>query len=282
MINYNSEWKDYRVIASGDGYKLEDFGGVVLLRPDPQIIWRSPFPLREYPDLNAVYERGDWTVLKPVPEEFYVSWRSLKFALKLMKFKHTGVFPEQATNWDRIIRLIGEAGRQANVLNLFAYTGGATLAAAAAGAKVCHVDSARAMCERAGKNAALSNLKDAPIRYIIEDCEKFVEREIRRGKTYDGIIMDPPSFGRGTKGEMWKLEDKINNFVHLTRKLLSPSPLFYLVNSYTAGLQPTVMRNILNLAFYDIPHQSTAYEIGLPTNTQGVILPSGTSALITF
>lgn len=282
-----TDWQDYRVIATGDGYKLEDFGGVILLRPDPQIIWRAPFDMRKYKGLHAVYERsstggGEWNIIRPVPQDFFVHWCSLKFSLKLMGFKHTGVFPEQAYNWARIISMIEEANRPISVLNLFAYTGGATLAAAKAGASVCHVDAAKAMCERAGQNAKRSGLGDAPIRYIVDDCVKFVEREIRRAKHYDAIIMDPPSFGRGPRGETWKLEDKIFDLVELTRKVLSDQPLFYLINSYTTGLQPTVMKNIADLALGDFPHKTEAYELGLPTEDPRVILPCGTTSITRY
>lgn len=283
----NTGWKDYRVIATGDGYKLEDFGGVILLRPDPQIIWRAPFDMRKYKGLNAVYERsatggGEWNILKPVPQNFYVNWGNLKFTLKLMGFKHTGIFPEQASNWARIIKMIKDANREISVLNLFAYTGGATLAAASAGASVCHIDAAKAMCERAGQNAKLSGLEGARIRYIVDDCVKFVEREIRRGKSYDAIIMDPPSYGRGPKGETWKLEDKIFDLVQLTRCVLSNQPLFYLINSYTTGLQPTVMKNIAELALGDAPHITEAFELGLPTDDPKVILPCGTTSITRY
>lgn len=286
-MRYNDEWKDYKVIATGGGYKLEDFGGIVLLRPDPQIIWKESTDMRAYKGLNAVYERsssggGEWITYKKVPEEFFVNWRGLKFSLKLMGFKHTGVFPEQAYNWARIIEIISGANRPVSVLNLFAYTGGATLAAASAGAKVTHVDAAKAMCERAGKNAALSGLRDKPIRYIVEDCVKFVEREIRRGVKYDAVIMDPPSYGRGPKGEMWKLEDKIYELVELTKNVMSDQPLFYLINSYTTGLQPTVMKNILEIIFGGLAHESDAYEIGLPTGEKNIILPCGAAAFMKF
>ncbi len=286
-MNYSKEWKDYRVIATGDGYKLEDFGSVILLRPDPQIIWKAPFDLTKYEGLNAIYERsssggGEWRMLKRTPAEFNVNWRNLKFSLKLMGFKHTGVFPEQAYNWGRMIDLIKAEQREIKVLNLFAYTGGATIAVASAGAKVCHVDAAKAMCERAGKNAEISGLSKKPIRYIVDDCVKFVEREIRRGNKYDAIIMDPPSFGRGPRGEKWKLEEKIFELIELTKNVLSDNPLFYLVNSYTTGLQPTVMSNILELNFGDIDHKIEAYELGLPTEQNGIILPCGTSAFMTF
>ena len=286
-MKYTTEWKDYKVIATGNGYKLEDFGGIILLRPDPQIIWNAPFDMRAYKGLHAVYERsssggGEWHKLRPIPEEFNVHWRNLTFSLKLMGFKHTGVFPEQAYNWGKMTELIENAGREIKVLNLFAYTGGATVACASAGARVTHVDAAKAMCERAGVNARLSGLQDKPIRYIVDDCFKFVEREIRRGNKYDAVIMDPPSYGRGPRGEMWKIENKLYELVELTAKVLSDNPLFYLINSYTTGLQPSVMSNVLELVFGKTPHFSEAYEIGLPTGQKNIILPCGASAMLEF
>ncbi|MBO5775925.1 MAG: class I SAM-dependent methyltransferase, partial [Clostridia bacterium] len=236
---------------------------------------------------HAVYERsstggGEWHKFRKVPDEFTVSWRNLKFSLKLMGFKHTGVFPEQAYNWGVMTDLIQNAGREIKVLNLFAYTGGATIACAAAGAKVTHVDAAKAMCERAGVNARLSGLQDKPIRYIVDDCFKFVEREIRRGNKYDAIIMDPPSYGRGPRGEMWKLENKLYELVELTSRVMSDNPLFYLINSYTTGLQPSVMSNVLELVFGNTEHFTEAYEIGLPTEQKNIILPCGASAMLKF
>ena len=286
-MNYTKEWKDYKVIATGNGYKLEDFGGIILLRPDPQIIWNAPFDMRAYKGLHAVYERsstggGEWIKLKPIPDEFNIHWRDLKFSLKLMGFKHTGVFPEQAYNWGKMQELIKGANREIKVLNLFAYTGGATIACASAGAKVTHVDAAKAMCERAGVNARISGLKDKPIRYIVDDCFKFVEREIRRGNKYDAIIMDPPSYGRGPRGEMWKIENKLYELVELTSKVLSDEPLFYLINSYTTGLQPSVMSNVLELVFGNTEHICNSYEIGLPTEQKNIILPCGASAMLEF
>ena len=280
------DWKDYEVIETGNGMKLERFGKVRLLRPDPQIIWDAPYDLEKDGAPDAVYRRsksggGNWEFLRRVPEEFSVSWRELKFSLKLMGFKHTGIFPEQAYNWSRIRETICGAGRKVKVLNLFAYTGGATLAAASAGAEVTHVDAAKAMCERAGKNAALSGLKDRKIRYIVDDCLKFVEREIRRGNTYDAVIMDPPSYGRGPRGEVWKLEDTIFDFVKKTTGLLSGSPLFFLINSYTTGLQPSVMKNIADICL-DGRGSTEAYELGLPTGRKEVVLPSGASSMTTF
>ena len=283
-MNYTKEWKDYKVIATGNGYKLEDFGGIVLLRPDPQIIWKEPFDMRAYKGLHAVYERsstggGEWHKLRPVPEEFNVNWRNLKFSLKLMGFKHTGLFPEQAVNWSRMMSLIEGAGREISVLNLFGYTGAASVACVKAGAKVCHVDGAKAMVERAGDNLRLSGLEEG-MRYIIDDCFKFCEREKRRGRKYDAIILDPPSFGRGPNGEKWKIEEGISELCELVGELLSDNPLFVCLNSYTTGLQPTVMANILKLT---LPRNAKieADEIGIATN-EGLVLPQGCTAFATF
>ena len=286
-MKVNNEWTDYSVIATGDGEKLERWGKYVLLRPDPQVIWPQAFPLKDYKGLTAYYTRsetggGAWHYNQKMPSDFTVGWRNLKFKLKLMGFKHTGLFPEQAVNWARMIDLISSAGRPIEVLNLFAYTGGATVACLSAGAKVCHVDSAKAMVERAGENVRLSGLEDRPVRYIIDDCEKFVRREIRRGRKYDAIIMDPPSFGRGPNGETWKIEDSIFGLVKLTKELLSDKPLFYLINSYTTGLQPTVMANILARALGIEADRIDADEIGLPTEEKDVVLPAGASAFATF
>lgn len=289
MIGLAGDWKDYEVIETGDGMKLERFGSVTLLRPDPQIIWGAPFDLEKYPGLNAVYRRsksggGSWEYLKRVPEEFNIGWRDLKFSLKLMGFKHTGIFPEQAYNWAKMRELIAAAarsGRVVKVLNLFAYTGGASVACAKEGAEVTHVDAAKAMCERAGKNAVLSGLGPKAMRYIVDDCMKFVEREIRRGNRYDAVIMDPPSYGRGPKGEIWKLEDTVFDFVKRTVMLLSDNPLFFLINSYTTGLQPTVMKNIIDIALNGTG-STEAYELALPTGRKNVVLPSGASAFTHF
>lgn len=287
-MQVNSEWKDYEVIATGDGNKLERWGKYVLLRPDPQVIWPESFPLENYKGLTAKYVRsatggGHWEYLEPMPENFTVSWRNLTFKLKLMSFKHTGLFPEQAVNWAKMIDLIKNAGRPVKVLNLFAYTGGATVACASAGAEVTHVDSAKAMVERAGENVRLSGLTDAKVRYIIDDCLKFVRREIKRGRKYDAIIMDPPSFGRGPGGEMWKIEDNLFSLIRETKEVLSDNPLFYLLNSYTTGLQPTVMANMLKLGLNTSKNAViTADEIGLNTREEGIVLPAGASALAIF
>lgn len=278
-------WRDYRVIATGDGYKLEDWKGVLLLRPDPQVIWPSGRDLDGFPGLNAKYVRsetggGRWNVLKKMPEEWTVSYRDLKFLVRPMGFKHTGLFPEQAVNWDKMRALIEGAGREISVLNLFAYTGGATVACAAAGAIVCHVDAARNMVERAGENMRLSGLEDRPVRYIVDDCKKFVRREIRRGRKYDAVVMDPPSYGRGPNGEMWKLENELFPLVTLCAEVLSDQPVFFLINSYTTGLQPQVLKNILALALKGRDGRAEAYEVGLPTE-EGIVLPCGCSGLWT-
>lgn len=284
-MKYSDEWKDFEVIATGDGEKLERWGNLKLLRPDPQVIWKPTKPLRSYDGINAIYARhstggGVWEFKKGVPDEFYIGWRNLKFKLKLMGFKHTGLFPEQAVNWARMIDLIKGEKRQISVLNLFGYTGAATVACLSAGASVCHVDSAKGMVERCGENIRLSGLKDAPVRYIIDDCFKFCARELKRGKRYDAIILDPPSFGRGPNGEKWKIEEGISELTELVAALLSDNPLFVCLNSYTTGLQPTVMKNILTLA---LPKNAEidADEIGLPTS-EGLVLPQGCTAFATF
>lgn len=280
----NNEWRDYEIIATGNGEKLERWGVYTLLRPDPQVIWKSEKPLEEYKGISARYIRssdggGHWEYYKSVPDNFTVKWRDLTFSLKLMGFKHTGLFPEQAVNWARMIDLIKASGKHINVLNLFGYTGAASVACASAGADVCHVDSAKAMVDRCRDNMKLSGLDG--VRYIVDDCFKFCERELRRGNRYDAIIMDPPSFGRGPKGEKWKIEDNVFDFVKLTSDLLSDKPLFILINSYTTGLQPTVMGNILELTTKDYKGVTEADEIGLPTN-EGIVLPCGCSAMKVF
>ncbi len=280
-----ADWKEYQVLATGDGYKLEKWGNVTLLRPDPQVIWKSSIDMDRYPELSAKYVRsetggGRWIYKKQTPEEWTISYRDLKFKIKPMGFKHTGLFPEQAVNWDLMDGLIRNAGREINVLNLFAYTGGATVACAKAGAKVCHVDSSKGMVERAGENVRLSEIENNKVRYIIDDCKKFVEREIRRERKYDAIIMDPPSYGRGPNGEMWKLETELYPLVTLCTKVLSDNPLFFLINSYTTGLQPQVIKNILELTVNkDGKGKVEAYEVGLKTKETGVILPCGNSGI---
>ena len=271
-----NSWKDYKVIATGDGDKLEDWAGVKLLRPDPQVIWHKKVDMQKSAD--AFYERkeggGMWHYNKKIPESWLVSWNGLKFIVKPMGFKHTGLFPEQATNWEFMANLVKNSKREIKVLNLFAYTGGASVALANAGAIVTHVDASKGMVERAKENAKLNNISN--IRFIVDDCQKFIEREIRRGNFYDAIIMDPPSYGRGPSGEMWKLEDNLADFVELTKKVLSKSPLFVLINSYTTGLQPTVIANILKSVFGQSDVE--ADEIGLPTQ-EGLILPCGATGV---
>ncbi|MDR3318281.1 MAG: class I SAM-dependent methyltransferase [Clostridiales bacterium] len=273
------DWKDYGVIATGGGEKLERWGGVVLLRPDPQIIWPARTPLRDYRNISAVYTRegggGGWESEPSVPAEWQVSYKDMKLLVRLMGFKHTGVFPEQAVNWDIMSGLVKGAGRGINALNLFAYTGAASVSLAAAGATVTHVDAAKNMVERAGENARLNGIDN--IRYIIDDCAKFVAREIKRGRRYDAILMDPPSYGRGPSGELWKLEDNLFSFVSECVKLLSDDPLFFLVNSYTTGLQPTVLKNILQLNVGG-RGEFDAYGLGLPTD-EGIVLPCGASGI---
>ncbi len=284
MIRLANDWKDFSVLATGDGYKLERWGDIVLLRPDPQVIWRARGDLRAHKDLAAVYHRsekggGSWEYLKPIPESWNVSYRDLTFKIKPMGFKHTGLFPEQAVNWDRMCCLVKKAGRPVKVLNLFAYTGGATVALAKAGAEVVHVDAAKGMVERAGENARLSGVTEG-IRYIVDDCKKFVLRELRRGNRYDGVVMDPPSYGRGPGGEMWKIETELFPFAELCAGLLSDDPLFFLINSYTTGLQPAVLANILTLTLKGRRGHIDAYEVGLPTE-EGIALPCGAGGMFT-
>lgn len=282
-MNSANNWKDFSVVATGDGYKLERWGDVLLLRPDPQVIWPASIDLDGYPGLNAKYTRsssggGAWEYFKKTPDEWNIRYGELKFKIKPMGFKHTGLFPEQAANWDKMTSLIKNAGRQISVLNLFAYTGGATVACLKAGASVCHVDASKGMVERAGENVRLSGLENAPVRFIIDDCKKFVQREKKRGRRYDAIIMDPPSYGRGPNGEMWKIESELYSLVTLCRDVLSDNPLFFLVNSYTTGLQPQVLNNVLSLALKGLNGKIEAYEVGLPTE-EGIILPCGASGL---
>lgn len=282
-MKFTRDWKDYKVLATGDGEKLENWKGVILLRPDPQVIWHATSRLNKYKGLNAWYHRsetggGAWQFLKDTPDEWVVSYKTLKFSLKTMGFKHTGLFPEQAYNWDTMIDLIKNAGREINVLNLFGYTGGATVACASAGASVCHVDAAKNMVDRCKENIRLSGLENAHVRYIVDDCTKFVQREIKRGHKYDAIIMDPPSYGRGSNGEVWKLEDNLYDFVNLCTEVLSDKPLFVLINSYTTGLGATVLENILKLTMAKFNGSVEAYELCLPTE-EGIYLPCGTSGI---
>lgn len=278
----SNHWKDYEVIDTSGGEKLERWGKYILLRPDPQVIWNTPKAAKEWKTLNGHYHRsskggGEWE-FHNLPEEWNIGYKNLTFRLKPFSFKHTGLFPEQAVNWDWISEIIQKAGRPVKVLNLFAYTGGATLAAARAGASVTHVDASKGMVTWAKENAAVSGLLNAPIRYLVDDCTKFVEREIRRGNTYDGIIMDPPSYGRGPKGEIWKIEDNIYPLLIQTAKLLDKNALFFLINSYTTGLQPAVLTYLLNATVVRrLGGQAVSSEIGLPVKNTGWILPCGAS-----
>lgn len=285
-------WKDYEVIDTADGEKLERWGKYILLRPDPQVIWNTPKSNPNWNKLNGHYHRsskggGEWEFFN-LPEQWSINYRNLTFQLKPFSFKHTGLFPEQATNWDWFSSIIMDAkkrnpNREIKVLNLFAYTGGATLSAAAAGANVTHVDASKGMVQWAKENAASSGLKDAPIRWLVDDCVKFVEREIRRGNKYDGIIMDPPSYGRGPKGEIWKIEDSIYPFIELTTQILAEEPLFFLINSYTTGLQPAVLSYMMNTAIVKrFGGHVEAEEIGLPVSSNGLVLPCGASGRYSF
>ncbi len=275
------DWKDYEVLKTANGEKLEKIAGYTFLRPDPQVIWNTNTKLST--DVDAYYMRtenksGSWKFSKNFPKTLKICRKNLIFHIEPMNFKHICLFPEQAVNWDIMEELIKKANRPIKVLNLFAYTGGASIATAKAGAKVTHVDASKSMIDVAKINAKLNNIDD--IRFIQDDCTKFVEREIRRGNSYDAIIMDPPSFGRGPKGETWKIEENIFDFVSLCDKVLSKNPLFVLINSYTTGLQPTVMQNILNTAISG--GKTESYEVGLPTKEKGIVLPCGCSAIKIF
>ena len=273
-------WQDYEVLDTSAGEKLERWGDYILVRPDPQVIWNTPHDHPAWKKKNAHYHRsakggGEWEFID-LPDEWSIRYGSLTFHLKPFNFKHTGLFPEQAANWDWFSRLIKEAGRPIKVLNLFAYTGGATIAAAAAGAQVTHVDASKGMVAWAKENAAASGLSEAPIRWLVDDCVKFVERELRRGSRYDAIIMDPPSYGRGPKGEIWKMEESIWRFLELTAGLLSDKPLFFLLNSYTTGLQPAVLSYLLHMTIRKrFGGRVEASEVGLPVSESGLVLPCG-------
>ena len=278
------KWTDYELLDSSDGERLERWGKYILIRPDPQIIWKKAAQHKAWKNADAIYRRsssggGGWSK-NTLPQNWNIKYDSLglTFVLKPMGFKHTGLFPEQAANWEWFSDLIKKAGRPIKVLNLFAYTGGATIAAAKAGASVVHVDAAKGMVAQAKENAALSGLADAPIRYIVDDCKKFVEREIRRGNKYDAIIMDPPSYGRGPSGEVWKIEDSVDELITLTSSILSDDPLFFLVNSYTTGLSPAAMQYILGLKVQSrYGGKLEAGELALPVTATGGFLPCGAS-----
>jgi 23S rRNA (cytosine1962-C5)-methyltransferase len=283
----SDQWKDYTIVDTSDGEKLEFWGKYSLVRPDPQVIWKSEKKDPLWRRADARYQRsrsggGSWNENR-LPESWTIGYRDLTFQIKPMGFKHTGLFPEQAANWDWFRSLIENAGRPIRVLNLFAYTGGATVAAAKAGASVCHVDASKGMVAAAKENARLSGLADAPIRYIVDDCKKFIEREIRRGSFYDGIIIDPPSYGRGPTGEVWKIEESIDDFVALTARVLSEKPLFYLLNSYTTGLSASTMKYIVGLRISDkFGGKIEADELGLPVKNSGYALPCGSSVRVCF
>ena len=276
----SDQWKEYEVIDASDGERLERWGSYILVRPDPQVIWTTPKDDPRWRRYDARYARsntggGRWEAHR-LPEHWTLHYREMSFLIKPMSFKHTGVFPEQAVNWDFIIDAVRGAGRPINVLNLFAYTGGATLAAAVGGASVCHVDAAKGMVQMARDNARVSGLENAPIRWIVDDCGKFVEREIRRGKRYDAIIMDPPSYGRGPSGEIWKLETSLYPFVELVSQVLSDRPLFVLLNSYTTGLAPSVVSYVLDSVLGKrFGGHTEAQELGLPVSASGLCLPCG-------
>ena len=287
-MRLSDKWKDYELLDCSDGERLERWGDVILIRPDPQIIWKDSQTAPEWNTAHARYIRSDkgggaWDYRRKLPESWQIKYRDLTFLVKPTGFKHTGLFPEQAVNWDYCTELIKGANRPINVLNLFAYTGGATLACAAAGASVCHCDAVKGMVDWARTNTKLSGLSDKPIRWIVDDANKFIKREIRRGTRYDGIILDPPSYGRGTNGEMWKLEDSIFGLMQDITELLSDKPLFLLLNSYTTGLSASVMSYLLQMTVgkrFDIDIISE--EIGIPVKQTGMPLPCGSTAVVTF
>lgn len=281
----SENWKDYRLLDASDGERLEAWSGIKLIRPDPQIIWKTERKAPLWNSADAVYHRsqkggGEWEYKRRLPESWTVTYGDLRFIIRPTGFKHTGLFPEQAVNWDEMANLIKSSGRPINVLNMFAYTGGATLACANAGASVCHVDASKGMVQWARDNAEKSSLADRPIRWIVDDCEKFVEREIRRGKKYDAVIMDPPSYGRGPSGEIWKLEDSVYDLVKLTAGVLSENPLFFILNSYTTGLSPSVMSYLLgSILVKQFGGSVSADEIGLKVCESGMVLPAGSTAI---
>lgn len=278
-------WKDYELIDCSCGERLERWGNITLIRPDPQVIWKTPKKNPLWRKADAVYHRsqsggGNWEIRNKIPDFWTVSYRDLTFNIKTMGFKHTGLFPEQAVNWDYTAEIIKNANREVKVLNLFSYTGGATVSALKAGASVCHVDASKGMTMWAKENAVSSGVADKQVRWIVDDCIKFVQREIRRGNKYDIIIMDPPSYGRGPSGEVWKLENEVYDFVELCSQVLSDDPLMVLINSYTTGLSPSVMEYILgSVVKKRFGGEVTGSEIGLRTTESGLILPCGASAV---
>ena len=280
-MNLADKWNDYEILDMANGEKLERWKDVILVRPDPQIIWdKKSFP-KKWNDVNATYNRsktggGNWVYNKKMPSAWQIKYKDLTFNIKPMGFKHTGLFPEQAVNWDWMIEKIKNSKREIKVLNLFAYTGGATVACLSAGASVCHVDSSKGMVAWAKENVISSKLENKPVRYIVDDVVKFVNREIRRGNKYDAIIMDPPSYGRGANGEVWQFEENIFNLVNLCMNILSDDPLFFLINSYTTGISSKVLENILRLNMQSkLKGRYEAGEIGLPMTNSKLVLPCG-------
>ncbi|MDO5560029.1 MAG: class I SAM-dependent methyltransferase [Oscillospiraceae bacterium] len=285
-MRISDKWKQYSIIDTSCGEKLENWNGVRLIRPDPQIIWKTPVDAEKWDRADAHYHRsatggGSWEYINPKASQSWdISYGDLKFKIKPTGFKHTGLFPEQAVNWDFMRDMITQSDKKPDVLNLFAYTGGATLACAQAGANVCHVDASKGMVTWARENAALSGLSDKPVRWIVDDCEKFVAREIRRGHQYDAIVMDPPSYGRGSNGEIWKLEDSIYDLVKLCSEVMTKKPLFFVLNSYTTGLSPAVMGYILDSVLVNkFGGTVTSDEIGLPVESSNMALPCGSTAI---
>lgn len=284
-MRYTSKWKDYELLDCSCGERLERWGNVTLIRPDPQVIWKTPKKHPAWKRADAVYHRsnsggGNWEIKNKIPPFWSIDYGDLTFNVKTMGFKHTGIFPEQAVNWDYTAELIKNAGRPVKVLNLFAYTGGATVACLKAGAQVVHVDASKGMVQWAKENAAVSEVADRSVRWIVDDCVKFVQREIRRGNKYDIIIMDPPSYGRGPGGEIWKLENEVYSFVELCTQVLSDDPIMVLINSYTTGLSPAVMQYILgSLVKPKFGGEVESDEIGLPVMQTGMVLPCGASAI---
>ena len=279
-MNIANEWKDYEIIDMANGEKLERWGNIKLIRPDPQIIWKNKSFPNEWKNANARYNRsntggGAWEYKKRLPESWQVKYKDLTFNIKPMGFKHTGLFPEQAVNWDWMINKIQQSKRNIKVLNLFAYTGGATVACLSAGASVCHVDSSKGMTTWAKENVESSGLRERPVRFIIDDVVKFVQREIRRGNKYDAIVMDPPSYGRGKNGEVWQFENNIADLVELCMQVLSDDPLFFLINSYTTGISSRVLANLLELNMKNHKGKITSGEIGLPMKNSNLVLPCG-------
>ncbi len=284
-MRYTSDWKDYELLDCSSGERLERWGNVTLIRPDPQVIWKTPKKHPSWRRADAVYHRsssggGNWEIKNKIPSFWSIGYGDLNFNVKTMGFKHTGIFPEQAVNWDYTAKLIKNAGRPVKVLNLFAYTGGATVACLKAGAEVVHVDASKGMVQWAKENAVASGVADRKVRWIVDDCVKFVQREIRRGNKYDIIIMDPPSYGRGPGGEIWKLENEVYSFVELCSQVLSDNPIMVLINSYTTGLSPAVMQYILGaLIKPKFGGVAESDEIGLPVTQTGMVLPCGASAI---